>query len=211
MINSIIDISHHNTIQSFTDAQQAGIMGIFHKATQGLGYFDPTFIQNREKIADAGLLFGAYHFGVGGDPVAQADFFLSKIGNNTLMVLDFEKNTQGEDMTFKETEQFVHRIWEITGRYPGLYSSNTLKEAIANEGITDPGQTELSNCWLWIAQYGRAQPTIPGIWSDWTIWQYTDGNLGNLPHEVDGIGPCDRNFFNGTADDLNDFWAKNSG
>ncbi len=212
MLNAVIDISHHNTIRSFTDVQQAGIMGIIHKATQGTGYFDPTFNTNRAAIEAAGLLFGAYHFGVGGDPVAQADFFLSKAGNNTLLVLDFEPNTQGPDMSMAEAEQFVHRIREVTGRYPGLYSGHTIKEAVAAAGITSPDQTELSNCWLWIAQYTTAaQPVIPRIWPSWTLWQYTDGAAGSPPYDVNGIGRCDRDQFYGTADDLNAFWATNSG
>ncbi len=146
MINTIIDISHYNTIQSFTNASQAGILGVIHKATQAFGYFDPTFNQNREKVVAAGLLFGAYHFGVAGDAVAQADFFLSKVGKDTLLVLDFEGNPQGHDMSLVEAEQFVHYINQVTGRYPGLYSGHAIKEALSNAGITQPDHTELSNC-----------------------------------------------------------------
>ncbi len=212
MYNGVIDISHHNTIKSFSDAKQDGIMGIFHKATQGFTYFDPTFIANRDAILSAGLLFGAYHFGVAGDPVAQADFFLSKVGKDTLMVLDFEPNPQGQDMSLAEAEQFVNHIWQMTGRYPGLYSGHTIKEALAAAGITQPGQTELSNCWLWIAQYTTAPgPMIPKVWDDWTLWQYTDGASGNPPYEVNGIGRCDRDLFNGSDADLADFWSATGG
>jgi lysozyme len=205
MLNAVIDISHHNQVSSFAKAKDAGVLGVIHKATQGTTFLDPTFKKNRKRIADAGLLFGAYHFGTAGDASAQADFLLSSVGDDALLVLDFEPNPQGRDMGLLEAEQFVHHVFSMTGRYPGLYSGHTIKEALAAAGITKPEQTELSKCWLWIAQYGPA-PLIPTVWSRWTLWQYTDGALGPQPHEVPGVGRCDRDQFNGTAQELADFW-----
>jgi lysozyme len=210
MINAVIDISHHNTISSFGRAKEAGILGVIHKATQGGSYFDPTFVNNRNNAKAAGLLFGSYHFGTAGDATAQAEYFLSKVGKDDLMVLDFEPNPQGKDMCLQEAEQFVHHIKQVTGRYPGLYSGHTIKEVLAEAGLTKPSQTELSNCWLWIAQYGTA-PLLPKVWERWTLWQYTDGGAGDLPHDVAGIGRCDRDKFNGSEDDLRQFWKLNSG
>lgn len=208
MLNAIIDISHHNTISSFAKASKAGVLGVFQKATQGISYKDPTFLKNKQSIQKAGLLFGAYHFGTAGDATAQADFFLETAASDALLVLDFEPNPQGYDMSLLEAEQFVHHIYSSTGRYPGLYSGHTIKEAFAAQGITAPEQTELSKCWLWIAQYGPA-PLIPKVWNDWTLWQYTDGAAGPTPHSVDGVGRCDRDQFNGTEKQLRTFWASN--
>ncbi len=205
MLNAVIDISHHNSIANIAQVQQAGILAVIHKATQGTLYMDPTFSNNRRQIQEAELLFGAYHFGTSGDPSAQADHFLSVAGTDTVLVLDFEPNPQGHDMSLLEAEQFVHHIFTVTGRYPGLYSGHTIKEALVTAGITGLAQTELSKCWLWIAQYGPA-PLIPKLWDKWTLWQYTDGAAGNPPHTVDGIGRCDRNQFNGTSDELRAFW-----
>jgi lysozyme len=206
MINAVIDISHHNKISSFTKVQQAGILGVFQKTTQGAAYKDPTFTVNRKRSTDAGLLFGAYHFGTAGDASAQADNFLSVAGPDALLVLDFEPNPQGHDMSLEEAEQFVHHIYHVTGRYPGLYSGHTVKEALSKAGITNPTQTELSKCWLWIAQYGPA-PLLPKVWTKWSLWQYTDGGAGQPPYTVDGIGRCDRDQFDGTADELQAFWS----
>lgn len=207
MLNAVIDISHHNTVTNIKKVQEAGILGVIHKATQGITYKDPTFAANRKRIEDAGLLFGAYHFGTAGDANAQADYFLSVAGLETLLVLDFEPNPQGHDMTLLEAEQFVHHIYSATGRYPGLYSGHTIKEALLHAGISSPEQTELSKCWLWIAQYGPA-PLIPKVWDRWMLWQYTDGAAGSEPHKVPGIGHCDRNQFDGTEEDLRTFWGK---
>lgn len=112
-------------------------------------------------------------------------------------------------MSLEEAEHFVHHVYAVTGRYPGLYSGHTIKEAFTKAGITHPDQTELSKCWFWIAQYSQA-PLVPKVWQKWTLWQYTDGAAGPEPHTVDGIGRCDRDQYNGTQAQLEAFWAENS-
>ena len=203
MINAVIDLSHHNQVSSFDQVKQAGILAVMLKATQGTTFVDPTFATNRTLAQKAGLLVGAYHFGIAGDPSAQAEFLIATAGADSLLVLDFEANTQGQSMSLLEAEQFVHHIADLTGRYPGLYSGNTIKQALSQAGITDPSQTELSRCWLWVAQYTTSSaPMVPKIWNKWTLWQYTDGAHGQGPYTVDGVGRCDRDQFNGSADDL---------
>jgi GH25 family lysozyme M1 (1,4-beta-N-acetylmuramidase) len=53
-----------------------------------------------KKAKDAGLLWGAYHFGTGSDGLKQAQHFLDVVGNDpgTLLVLDFEPNPTGPSM-----------------------------------------------------------------------------------------------------------------
>ncbi len=200
--NSIVDLSHHNGEPNLLKAKASGIAGVIHKATQGTSFIDPMFAANRAQAKDAGLLFGAYHFGVGGDGVHQAAFFLETVrpGDDELLVLDFEANPQGASMTLAEAREFVTHVKAVTNRWPGLYSGHYLKELLG--GATD---SVLVNCWLWIAQYGPA-PVIPPAWKKWTLWQYTDGAHGPQPHTVDGIGACDRDTFNGTFDELRTFW-----
>lgn len=143
MVSSIIDVSHHNKISSFAKIRDSGIYGVIHKATQGVKYKDPTFTANRAKAVSAGLKVGAYHFGVAGDAIAQADHLLSIAGENSLLILDFEGNLQGHDMSLEEAEHFVSHIRAVTGRYPGLYSGHTIKEAFTKASITSPEQTML--------------------------------------------------------------------
>jgi lysozyme len=38
------------------------------------------------------------------------------------------------------------------------------------------------------------------------MWQYTNGAAGPQPHEVPGIGRCDRDQFNGDMDALKKLW-----
>jgi lysozyme len=202
--NVIIDLSHHNGAVDLHKAKADGIVGVIHKATQGLTYVDPMFTANRQKAADAGLLFGAYHFGTGsGDGGAQADFFLHTVQptDSDLLVLDFEENTGGVTMTLDQARDFVGRLQSSTGRWPGLYGGHYLKQMLGSGD--DP---VLSNCWLWLSQYGPSA-VIPGAWDSWTLWQYTDGSVGPNPKPVDGVGVCDRNTYNGTLAELMDFWG----
>lgn len=210
MLNAVVDLSHYNAVADFAQVRDTGIYAIIHKATQGTGYTDPSFAARRAAARAAGLQFGAYHFGTADDPIAQAEHLVAVAGTDPLLVLDYESDPQGQSMSLAEAEAFVERIQALTGRYPGLYSGNTVKEALAAAGIASPGQSVLSRCWFWLAEYGQA-PEIPPIWITCTLWQYTDGSAGLTPHEVAGIGSCDRDLFNGTQAGLAAFWAANSG
>ncbi|AVA21293.1 glycoside hydrolase family 25 protein [Rhizobium sp. NXC24] len=203
--NSVIDISHHNgTRLRFDRAKEGGVLGVIHKATQGELYVDPTLVANRQRILDTGLLFGAYHFGTGANGVSQAAHFLDVVQptEKTLLVLDFEDNPTGGSMSLEEARAFVTHVKAATGRWPGFYSGHTIKRAL---GVaSDP---VLANCWFWLAQYGPT-PVVPPCWTTWTLWQYTDGAVGEAPHEVDGIGRCDRNNFQGTEEALSTWWGR---
>jgi lysozyme len=201
--NGVIDTSHHNGRIDLNRAQEDGIAGVIQKATQGLSYVDPTLKTNRKKADNAGLLWGAYHFGTGSDGVGQADHFLDTVrpAAGTLLVLDLEANPQGPNMTLVEARAFVTHIKEITGRTPALYSGHYIKALLGAQ--TD---TILAECPFWLAQYGPT-PVVPTNWATWILWQYTDGGLGPEPHTVTGVGRCDRDRFNGTEDELRAFWA----
>jgi len=202
-INAVVDLSHHNGPVDLEAAAAGGILGVIHKASQGPSYEDPRFAENRGKALDAGLHWGAYHFGTGGDPVAQAEHFLEVVqpGPEVLLALDFESNSEGPSMTLDEARAFVTHVRAATGRWPGLYSGQYVKELLG-------GQVDavLANCWFWLAQYGPT-PVVPPTWESWTLWQYTDGAMGPTPHSVEGIGPCDRDRFNGTRAQLARFWS----
>jgi lysozyme len=202
-INVIIDISHHNANPDFQQAVEAGIVGVIHKATQGTGFTDNMYETNKQKALDAGLLWGAYHFGTGADGAAQADFFLQVVdpGPDTLLVLDYEPNTQGATMTLDQARAFVTEVNDKVGRFPGLYSGSLIKEQLGNNS-----DETLAQCFFWLAQYGPT-PVVPANWDTWTLWQYTDGNFGPQPHTVPGIGACDRDKFNGDLDGLKALWG----
>jgi lysozyme len=202
VINAVVDVSHHNGSVNLVKAKADGLIGIIQKATQGRTFVDPLFKTNRKKATDAGLLFGAYHFGTGGDGVKQAEHFLNTVApdSDTLLVLDLEGNPQGPSMDLEEARAFVTHVGDNTGRMPGLYSGHYIKERLGTS--TDP---VLSKCWFWLAQYGSTA-VVPPNWITWTMWQYTDGAVGPEPHTMHGIGRCDRDRFNGDEHELRAFW-----
>jgi lysozyme len=78
-LNVIVDLSHHNGNVDLVQAQAAGTVRVIHKATQGTTFVDPMYQTNRDKAKQAGLFWGAYHFGEGADGVEQADHFLRTV------------------------------------------------------------------------------------------------------------------------------------
>ena len=81
---------------------------------------------NRAQAQTAGLLWGAYHFGVGADGVKQVDFFLRTVqpGPEDLPVLDFEADAQEPSLTLEEARAFVTHINEPPGQpSPALFRS----------------------------------------------------------------------------------------
>lgn len=205
-LNAVVDISHHNGNVNLQLAKADGIIGVIHKATQGTTGLDAMYQTNRTQAANAGLLWGAYHFGTGGDGAAQAQHFLNVVGtfDNTLLVLDFEQNPGGTSMSLADARAFVTEVNQVTGRFPGFYSGSYIKQLLGS--AKDP---VLAQCWLWLPEYGPSA-IVPANWPTWTMWQYTDGNVGPQPHSVNGIGNCDRDKFNGTEDQLRTLWQTTS-
>lgn len=205
MLNAIVDLSHYNSPVNFSQAKQGGLLGVVHKATQGLAETDPQYAARRPLAQAAGLLWGAYHFGTDADGAAQAQHFLStaRPAPGVLLMLDFEAPATGPGMSTAQAEAFVQAVHAATGRYPGLYSTCGYLAATGAEH-----SPVLANCWLWLAEYAAiAEPKAPPLWRTWTMWQYTDGQAGNAPHAAPGIGPCDRDIFNGELPGLLALWG----
>jgi lysozyme len=179
------------------------IKAVIVKATQGLTFHDPEYAATMAAAAVNNLLQGSYHFGSLADGMAQADFFLkTRLDAHApgLMVLDFEINKTAGTMTLDQARDFVRRIKSVTGVWPVLYAGGYLKMTLNGA----PDET-LSQCPLWLAQYGPS-PILPPGWDAWALWQYTDKG------EVDGIGgTVDRSRFNGTdAMSMIEWWNAQS-
>lgn len=213
--NLVIDISHYQGQVDFQSVVNEPVAAVICKASYGVTGRDNTYAVREPQAKICGLLWGAYHFGTGeGTGQEQAQNFLDAInfkGNvQDLIALDFEPNVDskgnalGPTMTMDQARGFIQSIFQSVGRYPLIYSNHFLAAQL--QGTADP---VLSNCPLWIAEYmlsPTAQPTIPSGWNSWTLWQYTDGAVGQLPHTVLGIGGCDRDYYSGSADDLKNRW-----
>ena len=204
---NVIDLYGPDRVKSFADAARAGILGIIHKATTGRTGKDSKYGERRKPALDAGLLWGAYHWGTAVNVQKQVDNFLTvaEPDANTLVALDFE-TTAGNQMTLDQAREFLQLIEAKLNRKAVIYSGNVLKEALGNRTDAFFGSHR-----LWLAQYGP-QPVVQRSWSKAWLWQFTDGKPKNGNPVVPGIlgndkGEVDCDFYDGTPARLKAEWA----
>lgn len=130
---NVVDLYHLDSVTSFKTAATAGILGVIHKATTGATGKDAKYASRRQPALDAGLLWGAYHWGTHANVADQVKNFLKTAApdENTLVALDFEK-TAGNQMTLAQAREFLTRIEDELGRKAIIYSSNLLKEQLGS-------------------------------------------------------------------------------
>lgn len=229
-LDGIIDLNHHSNVSDFTLASQAGTLrAVIHKASEGNDWFDPLYAQRRVMAAQAGLWWGAYHFGTrmhSGAEQARAFLGAAQPDGETLLVLDLELNERvpGNSMTLSQAEDFVATIMAATGRLPLLYVQPSWADGQVNRrtgqslgGAIQPGSL-LAGCDLWLADY-RQEPELPAAWAErgWRLWQYAgdggpggSGPFGPLSRAVPGVDRCDRNVFGGDVAALAAYWSGSS-
>ena len=212
----VIDMSHHNTLTDpprfnpagYEAAVKAGLIGVIHKATQGVGMSDNMYALRRKRAADSGLLWGAYHFNTGEAVAAQVQHFLdmAQPDAQTLMALDFEDNRASE-MSAAQAAQFLTLLDQHLGRKAIIYGGNRLKEQLPRADA----ETRATICAhrLWLCQYGPRAVLPPG-WDKYWLWQYSgDGipawEVSTFPGFVDrGL---DLNWYAGSSDQLKAEWV----
>ena len=119
--NSIIDISQHQGHPNFRTIKDAGIVGVIHKATEGVGFHDAVYAANKQAAKAEGLLWGAYHFGtgLGSGQTGRGVCTVAGAADDELLVLDYEDNNHGTQIKIPGAKSFVKRVFELTGRHPG--------------------------------------------------------------------------------------------
>lgn len=195
---SVLDLSHHNQVNSFEMLVDFGVRGVILKATQGLDYVDPTYALRKSKAEKAGLLVGAYHFATGDDTAKQLDHFLNvaELGATNCGALDFEPNTKGQDMKLPDARDWLENYEVVQGRKAKIYSGDLLKRTL------HAPDDFLSSHDLWLAQYGPA-PHLPPGWDAYWLWQFSD------KYPVPGVtGNVDANTFSGDDAALAASWVK---
>lgn len=202
----VVDLSHYDPAENYEAVKAAGVVGVIYKATQGSGYQDPTYMENRDRAKKAGLLWGSYHFGDGSDVSDQVSNYIenTKIEDDELFCLDFEEN-EDNTMDLEGAKLFVEMVEVDLDRMEEcvLYSGNVIKETLG-----DQADVFWSKRRLWLAQYSSV-PEVPAAWDEYWLWQYTDGQCGPKPWTVDGCdqGGVDCNSYLGTAEELAAEWA----
>lgn len=196
----VIDLSHHNVVPvGFGDTMNSGIIGVIHKATEGVSYQDDK-VDSREYLCrEVGMLFGLYHFIRPGNITQQIDNFLEVYErynrNDILLALDYED----AGVSLDDCVNWLKGVESSSGKKPVIYSGHVLKDML--KGNQHPTLNE-GNYPLWLAQYGD-KATLPPGWSKYWLWQYTD--KGTVP----GVTPpTDLNA--GDASVVRAFWVPNA-
>lgn len=212
LINVIIDLSHWNTVD-LAKAKSAGVAAVIHKASEGASSKDSLYAERRVVCGNLGLMFGSYHFLTSEDPVEQAQHFLHVVDAadqpTQFLAVDFENELNKPRATLTQLAVFVQYVKREIGRWPVIYGGSDLR-ALA-EGNAGNGwpiiSLGLQQCPLWEASYTSHTTGIVG-WKGWDLWQYTDDQHGNPPHDVAGICECDRDICRFTTlEDLTAWWA----
>jgi lysozyme len=149
----VIDISHWNEGLDFAELKRAGIVGVIHKATEDTGYVDPTYAPRRVEAEQAGLLWGAYHFLRPGSMQAQAEHFVSAVGNADGVLLAADHEDSG--VSLEDLRLFLGTVWSLTAQRAVVYSGHVIKGQLGDD--TD---TYLAEHRLWLAHYSST-PTWP--------------------------------------------------
>ena len=171
---------------------------VITKATQGTSYVNPDCDRAYQQAKKAGKCLGVYHYASGGDPVAEADFFLANVKGyvgEAILVLDWESN-QNSKFSQGATwcKKWLDRVYEKTKVRALIYMCKSVCRSYNWNSIAH-------NHGLWVAQYADnvtdygyiSNPWTDnkgyGAWSGPAIFQYTsvgrlDGYSGNLDLNV---------------------------
>ncbi len=150
------------------------------KATEGLGYTDPSCDNFIQQCINKNILWGFYHFARENEPEKEAEYFYNECKNyfgHGIPVLDYET----ENYNNREwCERFIKRVHELSGVWCIIYIS-------AYRCTQYNGSWIPEKCGLWVAGY-------PYIITDWTndempyntspfsvvaIWQFTSSLILN--------------------------------
>ena len=212
----VLDLYGPNRLDFDELAAEPRVAGIIHKASEAMAP-DPLYADRKLEALRRGYKWGSYHLGRPGDPVAQADFYLEKADptDDEVMALDIE-NTTKHSMSLANAERFVARIREETRRYPLLYITGNVRDALLESYFAD---SEFAHTPLWYARYRPdhdiSQFFPAELWTTYTLWQFA--SEVNCPSK-EGL-PCplskpipgteydmDVNVFWGTVEDLRGRW-----
>lgn len=186
-----IDVSHWQGDIDWVQVAGAGKSFAIAKATEGVGYKDDKYDQNKAAAMANGLKFGAYHFArPENDPVQEADWFVNNSAYEHGMLiptLDLERTGgRGPTGLTNWTKAWLARVDERLGVKPMIYMSPSFWRTNLNDTrwFADNGYEV-----LWIAHWNVANPAPPAEnWGGkgWTFWQYTsDGRVPGISGRVD--------------------------
>jgi lysozyme len=189
-----VDVSHwEGTINWDLAAPALGFA--YYKATDGTGFIDAQFGNNKNGCNATGLPHAAYHwFQPSQDPKLQARHYIETLGTGyRRYIADFEM----AGCTATNMKAFLDECTRLTGIKPAIYTGAGFWNSIS------PRPTWANQYDLIHAQYSAAHnPTLPAGWITWKIWQNSDYFFFPGCVEI-----ADGNWFNGTMQECRDWFG----
>ena len=162
------------------------------KATEGVNYTNPDFSRAYTQAKEQNKLIGIYHYVNGAGATAEADYYLSVVGDrvgDAILVLDWEQGGNRAFGNVSYAKQWLDHVYSKTKVRPLIYMSKSVTYGYDWSAVAP-------NHGLWVAQYADTNPTNYqnnpwtdtngyGAWSSPVIFQYTStgrlsGWSGNL-------------------------------
>lgn len=172
-------------------ATDSHAQGVIIKATQGTGYVNPKCNHQWDLAGANGKLRGLYHYAGGGDPIAEAQYFLKNISNyvhKAILAVDWERNQNSAWGDTTWVRKFVDEVHRQTGVWCVIYVQESALWQVANCA---------NDCALWVAKYPSMNWhswTVPnmkvssGAFSTITGWQFTGGDRDRSIFYLDANG-----------------------
>jgi GH25 family lysozyme M1 (1,4-beta-N-acetylmuramidase) len=169
-----------NWSQVHSDGHSFAIVKATEGPVSGSPYTNPYFTSDWAAVKANGMYRGAYHFARPALPTAQsatdqANYFLSVVGNTSeggdlppALDLEVTGGLSSSDL-IAWTQTFLSTVQASTGRKPLIYFSPNFWTSYMNN------TTAFNSYPLWLAYWTTSSsPPLPGGWSQYTFWQYTD-------------------------------------
>ncbi len=195
-----VDVSKWQGTINWTKVKNAGFAFAFIRVSDGARFPDAKFATNWAGARSAGVIRGAYQFFRPSQSVTtQANLMINAIGTyrpgDLPPVIDVEDAGGLSPATVaSRVRQWADKVYAAVGIRPIVYTGKYFwRDHVGAPSSFSPNP-------LWIAAYTTQCPDIPGPWSRWTFWQYTDSGT------VNGInGNVDTSRFNGSLAQLRAF------
>lgn len=136
--------------------------GVIVKATEGVGYVNPYCDGWVQTLKSLGKPWGFYHFLVGADPVAEADYFYKNTKpyfGAGVPCADYEAKALQAGTGY--LKRFLDRVKELSGVRPLVYCSQSVLQLQDFSAIAEAGYQ------LWVAQYADMEPVNGFLEKPW--------------------------------------------
>jgi lysozyme len=209
----IIDAYEGNSIDWDKMATDKRVTAVIHRASSGTAV--DTQYKSRATIAkQRGYLWGAYHLGKSGDPIAQAKLYLKTIGSasNAMMFLDLEDTSNPTMMNIANAKIFLNYVLQQTDKLPVVYANLNVTLAI-NSAMKNDATFKQTRLW-----YARFKSSVTdfhtgnSLWPTYFLWQFSSeincSKTGACLYNVAGTQyDMDVNVFYGSTEALAYQWS----